>query len=171
MYYNIKYRGGVMGATDPLKVSWNRKNQKTWSVFMHRVIKISFSVIFNKETHHNFSSKKASALGRGSAPGPWGTFVPSNDLPWRCPCLTNNKEKPIDLCLVYTMIYISMLRTHNCWKWKSRFFTCPHHKISRIEAAGVSISNYTFKIAIFCEYVKFGTISWKNDILSITASF
>ena len=36
------------------------------------------------------------------------------------------------------------------------------------EAVGLKTSNYTFNHD-FCEYVKFGPISWKIDILLITA--
>ena len=40
------------------------------------------------------------------------------------------------------------LTAHNWRKWKCRFLTCPCHKIYRVEAVGVSISNYTYKITI-----------------------
>ena len=53
-------------------------------------------------------------------------------------------------------------------KWKSRFLTCPCHKIYREEAVGLKVQLY-FKYYAFCEYVNFGVISWKFDILSITA--
>ena len=58
-----------------------------------------------------------------------------------------------------------ILTAHNCQKLKSRFFTCPYHKIYMVEAVGLSIS--TFRITIFvCKiwgyFVKF-------DIFSITA--
>ena len=56
----------------------------------------------------------------------------------------------------------------NWQKLKSIFLTCPCHKIHRVEAVGLKSSNYTFKNDDFCEYVKFGAISWKIDILSIT---
>ena len=39
----------------------------------------------------------------------------------------------------------------------------------RKEAVGSKKSNYTWKLTIFCEYVKFGAISGKIDILPITA--
>ena len=51
------------------------------------------------------------------------------------------------------------LRAHNYQKWKIRFFTCPCNEIYMVEAVGLSLSNYTFKIMIFCEYVKFGAVS------------
>ena len=41
------------------------------------------------------------------------------------------------------------------------------YEIYRIEAVGLKRSNY--KTYDICEYVKFGAISWKIDILSITA--
>ena len=44
------------------------------------------------------------------------------------------------------------------------------HKIYRVEAVRLSLSNYSFKNYTFdSEYVKFGTISLKFDILSVTA--
>ena len=46
---------------------------------------------------------------------------------------------------------------------KSIFLTCPCHEIYKEEAVGLK-SNY-----YFCEYVKLGAISWKFDVLSITA--
>ena len=61
------------------------------------------------------------------------------------------------------------LTAHNWQKWKSTFLTCPCHKIYREEAVGLKNSNYTFKKYDFCEYVKLKAISWKFDILSITA--
>ena len=41
------------------------------------------------------------------------------------------------------------LTAHNWQKWKSRLLTCPCHKIYRVEAVGLSISNNTLKITIF----------------------
>ena len=41
--------------------------------------------------------------------------------------------------------------------------------INRVEAVGLKTSNYTFKNTNFVSNVKFGAISWKIDILSITA--
>ena len=38
----------------------------------------------------------------------------------------------------------------------------------REEAVALKISNYTYKNYDFCEYVKFGAISLKVDILKIT---
>ena len=39
----------------------------------------------------------------------------------------------------------------------------------RLESPGLKSYDYTLKIYDYCEYVKFGAISWKFDILSITA--
>ena len=58
---------------------------------------------------------------------------------------------------------------HNWQKWKSRFLTCPCHKTYREEAVGLFFFQLYFKNYDFCEYVKFGAILWKIDILSITA--
>ena len=53
------------------------------------------------------------------------------------------------------------LRGHNCQKWKSRFLTCPCHMIYRVEANGLSISNYIFKIAIFVSLWNLGSFRQK----------
>ena len=58
---------------------------------------------------------------------------------------------------------------HNWQNWKSRFLTSPCHNIYRVEAVGLSLFNCTFKNYDFCKYVEFGAISWKFDILLITA--
>ena len=60
-----------------------------------------------------------------------------------------------------------MLTGHNWQKWKSAFLTCHCHEIYREEAVGLKISN--LKNYDFCEYVKFGAISLKIDILAKTA--
>ena len=65
--------------------------------------------------------------------------------------------------------YVPWLTDHNWQKWKRVFLTCLCHKMFRVEAVGLKSSNYTWKIMIFGEHVKFGAISWKIDILSITA--
>ena len=65
--------------------------------------------------------------------------------------------------------WIKTLTAHNWQKWKRVFLTCPCHKIYRDEAVGLKSCKYTWKITIFCENVKFEAISWKCDILSITA--
>ena len=58
-------------------------------------------------------------------------------------------------------------------KKTSRFLTRHRHKIYGVEAIGLSVSNYFYLFIFlnydFCEYMKFGVISWKFDILSITA--
>ena len=54
----------------------------------------------------------------------------------------------------------------NCQKWKRVFLTCPCHKIYRDEAVGLKSCKYTWKI---CENGKFGAVSWKFDILSISS--
>ena len=51
----------------------------------------------------------------------------------------------------------------------SAFLTCPCHEIYREEAAGLKKFQLYFKNYDFYEYVKFWAISWKCDILSITA--
>ena len=63
-----------------------------------------------------------------------------------------------------------LLTAHNWQKWKRVFLTCPCHEIYRDEAVGLKSCRYTWKIMIFCKNMKFGAISWKFDILSITAS-
>ena len=66
------------------------------------------------------------------------------------------------------------LMAHNWQKWKSskvHSLTCPCHEIYMVEAVGHKSSNYTLKIMIFCENVKFGAILLKFDISSITASY
>ena len=61
------------------------------------------------------------------------------------------------------------LTAHNWQKWKRVFLTCPCHKIYRDEAVGIKkVANILEKLR-FCENVKFGAISWKFDILLITA--
>ena len=61
------------------------------------------------------------------------------------------------------------ITAHNWQKWKSRFLTCHCHEIYREEAVGLKSFQLCFENYNFCEYVKFGAISWKFDILSITA--
>ena len=60
----------------------------------------------------------------------------------------------VQLCLALT--------AHNWQKWKRVFLTCPCHEIIGMKQL-VYLKNYDL-----CEYVKFGAISWKFDILSIT---
>ena len=72
-------------------------------------------------------------------------------------------------------ILLSDFKAHNCQKWKSRFCTCPCHNIYRVEAVGLSLVNYTFKLLCecvwvcggVCDYVKFGAILWKMDTVSM----
>ena len=45
----------------------------------------------------------------------------------------------------------------------------PCHKIYRDEAVGLKKLQKYLKNNDLCEYVEFGAISWKFDILSITA--
>ena len=62
----------------------------------------------------------------------------------------------------------AVLTAHNWQKWKRVFLTWPCHEIYRDEAVGLKSDIY-LKIYDLCEYVEFGAISWKFDILSITA--
>ena len=67
------------------------------------------------------------------------------------------------LCLV--------LRTDNCQKWKSRFFTCPCHRIYRVEAVGLPLSNYTFntqlpKLLFTPVCAQEGGSTWTHPFLS-----
>ena len=59
------------------------------------------------------------------------------------------------------------LTAHNWQKWKRVFLTCPCHKIYRDEGSK-KLQKYLKNYDI-CENVEFGAISWKCDILSITA--
>ena len=42
-----------------------------------------------------------------------------------------------------------VLWAYNHQKWKSQLFTCPCHNTHRVEAVGLSLSNYIFRIMIF----------------------
>ena len=57
----------------------------------------------------------------------------------------------------------------NWQKWKRVFLTCPCHEFYRDEAVGLKSCKNTWKNYDICENVKCGAISWKFDILSITA--
>ena len=49
-----------------------------------------------------------------------------------------------------------LLTAHNWQKWKSRFLTCPCHKIYRVEAAGLILLKLRFLLSMwvfFCTYV------------------
>ena len=61
-----------------------------------------------------------------------------------------------------------MLMRINWQKCKSTFLTCHCHEIYR-EAVGLKKFQLYLKNNNFCEYVKFGAISLKIDILLITA--
>ena len=61
------------------------------------------------------------------------------------------------------------LTAHNWLYWKRVFLTCPCHKIYKDEAVSLKKLQIYLKNYDFCETVKFGVISWKFDILSITA--
>ena len=47
---------------------------------------------------------------------------------------------------------------HNWLKWKSRFLTCPCHKIYREEAFGLKKFQLNFKTYDFCECARFQAI-------------
>ena len=61
------------------------------------------------------------------------------------------------------------LTAQNWQKWKRVLLTCPCHE-NRDEAVGLQKKMQLYmKNYDFCEYVEFGAISWKFDILSIAA--
>ena len=65
-------------------------------------------------------------------------------------------------------LFIRQLMAHNWQNWKRVFISCYCPDIYRVEAVGVK--NYShLKTYHFCEYVKFGAISLKIDILPITS--
>ena len=66
------------------------------------------------------------------------------------------------------MLQQKVLTAHNWQKWKRVFLACHCQDIYRDETVGLKSCKYTWKYD-FCENVKFGAISWKFDILSITA--
>ena len=54
------------------------------------------------------------------------------------------------LCPLQKMDFLLWFKgSHTLPKMKSRFLTCPCHKIDRVEAVGLFLSIYTFKIKIF----------------------
>ena len=69
----------------------------------------------------------------------------------------------------FAVIISQNLMAHNWQKWKRVFLTCPCHEIYRDEAVGLKKMQLYLKNYDFCEHVEFGAISWKFDILSITA--
>ena len=48
------------------------------------------------------------------------------------------------------------LTAHNWQKWKRVYLTCPCHKIYRVEAAGLKMSNYTWTLMIFANMWNLG---------------
>ena len=58
-----------------------------------------------------------------------------------------------------------ILTAHNWQKWKSTFLTFHRHEIYTEEAVGLKKFQLYFKNYDFCEYVIFGAISLKIDIL------
>ena len=66
-------------------------------------------------------------------------------------------------------LFCRQLTAHNWQKWKRTIVTCPCHKIYREGTIALKTCNYILKNYDFCEYVKLREISWKIDILSITA--
>ena len=115
----------------------------------------------------------------------WLQFVKfrSNEFRWTCP-----RDKPESRALdslescnikayhvknIFFMLFSSLpmiTALYNWQKWKRVFLTCPCHEIYRDVAVGLKSCKYSLKnIYDLCEYVEFGAISWKFDILSITA--
>ena len=66
------------------------------------------------------------------------------------------------------MVVVSLM-SHNWQKWKSTFLVCSCHKVYREKANG-SKFQLCFKKYDFCEYVKFGAISWKFDCFFINSA-
>ena len=66
-------------------------------------------------------------------------------------------------------ILLRTLTAHNWQKWKRVFLTCPCHEIYREEEGWSKKLQIYLKNYDFGGNVKFGAISWKIDILSITA--
>ena len=78
------------------------------------------------------------------------------------------------MCLNFDKKKVDMfLNSSQLAKMRSTFLTCPCqccHEIYRIDAVGFKKFQLYFKTYNFCEYVKFGAIPWKFDILLITAN-
>ena len=68
------------------------------------------------------------------------------------------------------ILNLAPLTTHNWQKLKRVFLTCLCHEIYRDEAVGLKKTQIYLKNYDFCEYVEFGAILWKFDILWITAA-
>ena len=86
------------------------------------------------------------------------------------PCLLDFSSNTLQRsrCVGFTHGW-QWLTAHNWQKWKRVFLTCPCHKIYRDKAVGLKSCKNTWKITIFVKMWNFGAISWKFDILSITA--
>ena len=78
--------------------------------------------------------------------------------PWLCHiCVfrTYLGNKDLTLCFYFCFIALHLfflgkwLKDSQLPKNKSRFFTCPCHKMYWVEAVGLSLSNNTFEIMIF----------------------
>ena len=68
----------------------------------------------------------------------------------------------------YAALQQNNLKAHNWQKWKKIFLTCPCNEIYRNEEQLVEkIANILKNLQ--CDYVEFGAIAWKFDILSIAA--
>ena len=68
------------------------------------------------------------------------------------------------------LLTVNLALTGGNWqKWKRVFLKCPCHEIYRDEAVGLKKLQKYLKNYDICENVKFGVMSWKFDILSITA--
>ena len=72
--------------------------------------------------------------------------------------------------LIWCILSESQLWRLTTGKNERVFLTCPCHKFYRVEAVGLKLIliPIMLKNFDFCEYVKYGAISWKNDTLSIT---
>ena len=89
-----------------------------------------------------------------------------------CFSFTNShKTVPTALSSVNKLAFCKKksLMAHNWQKWKRVFLTCPCHKIYSDKAVGLKSCKHIWKNHNICENVKFGAISWKFDIVSITA--
>ena len=103
-------------------------------------------------------------FGGGAGPQKVDLLDPKSGFFWMSPPLTPPQKThfgPISWLRVDLLADLG-----SCTPWLQA--CC--HRIYRVQAVGLSRSNHTLKITIFFENVKFGAISWKFDILSITAS-
>ena len=76
-------------------------------------------------------------------------------------CSKLESGQSFEMCYLY-------LTTHNWQNWRV-FLTCPCHETYRDEEVGLKKSQIYLKNYDLCEYVEFGAIMWKFDVLSITA--